>query len=346
MELLLLREMRCVNLEKKWVFKKLFASREISLLLVLVILCMFFQYRNSSFLSVQTIIDMLKNYSTTMVLSLGMMCVLLIGGIDISIGSTVAFSGMCSALLMRDGILSSTFLSFVVSILIGLTCGFIIGLVITKGKVLPIITTLGFMNIIRGITYLVSNSQWVSAYQIPESFKKFAQESYLTFGQINNMIAITAVCYIIFFIIMKWTRLGRKIYAIGSNPEAALISGIKINRVRLFVYSLMGALCGLAGALWVSVYASAQGDMATGIEMDVIASCVLGGVSLSGGRGSVVGVFLGGLTMAIISKALPLIGISAYWQSMIKGAVIILAIIMNVVTQRVIAKNHQKLREA
>lgn len=144
---------------------------------------------------------------------------------------------------------------------------------------------------------------------------------------------------------MKWTRTGRKIYAIGSNPEAAEISGIRIDNIKLLVYSLMGAICGLAGAMWVSVYASAQGDMATGIEMDVIAACVIGGVSLTGGRGSVVGVFLGSLTIAIIGKALPLIGVSQFWQSAIKGVIILVAVILNVMAQRVMDKNNLKGRE-
>lgn len=332
-------------MEKKFSLKKLTSSREMSLLLVVIVLCIFIQFRNSSFLTGTVIVEMLKNYSVTMILALGMMCVLLIGGIDISIGSTIALSGMGSALMMRDGVFSNTLLGFVMSVLIGLVCGLVIGLVISKGKVLPIIATLGFMNIYRGLTYLIANSQWVAAYQVQEKFKAFAQSSYLTFGLVNNLVTIMIICYIIFFIVMKWTRTGRKIYAIGSNPEAAEISGIKIDNIKLLVYSLMGGICGLAGAMWVSVYASAQGDMATGIEMDVIAACVIGGVSLTGGRGSVVGVFLGSLTIAIIGKALPLIGVSQFWQSAIKGVIILVAVILNVMAQRVMDKNNLKGRE-
>ncbi len=330
---------------KKFDLKKITSSREMSLVIVLIILCLFIQLRNPGFLSGKVMVDMFKNYSVTMILALGMMGVLLIGGIDISIGSTLALSGMTMALLMRDGIITNTFAAILVSTLVGLICGAIVGMIISKGKVLPIIATLGFMNIYRGITYLVAKSQWVAAYQITEEFKKFAQSSSLTFGLLNNMITIMLICYVIFFILMKWTRIGRKIYAVGSNPEAAQVSGIKINNIKLLVYSIMGTLCGLAGALWVSLYASAQGDMAKGAEMDVIAACVIGGVSLNGGRGSVAGVFLGSLTIAIIGKALPLIGISQFWQNGIKGAIILTAIILNVVTQRIMDKNNQKGRE-
>ena len=123
------------------------------------------------------------------------------------------------------------------------------------------------------------------------------------------------------------------------------MSGINIDNVKIGVYTLMGLLCGLGGALWTSLYKSAQGDMATGIEMDVIAACVVGGVSLTGGRGSVVGVMLGSLTIAIIGKALPLIGVSQFWQNGIKGLIILAAVILNVLAQRTMDKNNLKRRE-
>lgn len=332
-------------MDKKFSLKKLTSSREMSLVIVLILLCMFIQFRNSTFLTPKTIIDMLKNYSVTMILALGMMSVLLIGGIDISIGATLAFSGMSISLLMRDGLVTNTFLAFVISTLIGCALGFIVGLVVAKGKVLPIIATLGFMNIYRGATYLIANSQWVAAYQFTEDFVAFAQSSYLGFGVVNNMIVVMAICYIAFFFIMKWTKVGRKVYAVGSNAEAAEISGINIDNVKILVYSVMGALAGLCGALYVSIYASSQGDMGDGLEMDVIAACVIGGVSLNGGRGSVFGVFLGSLTIAIIGKALPLIGISQFWQNGIKGVIILAAVVLNVMAQRMLDKNNLKGRE-
>lgn len=333
------------NNSSKSLWKKLISSREVSLLAVLIIICAAVQLRNNAFLTPKTINDLLKNYSTTLVMSLGMMSVLLIGGIDISVGATLAFSGMCASLLMRDGVYSSTLLMFLVSTAIGTCCGALVGLVIAKGKVQPIIATLGFSNIFRGATYIVSGGAWVSAYQFQRPFKKFAQQSSLTFGAINNMVFIVLICYIAFFLIMKWTRFGRRIYAVGSNPEAAAVSGINIDKYKFIVYTMMGAFSGLVGAMYTALYASAMSDMGTGMEMDAIASCVLGGVSLSGGQGSVVGVLLGALTMAVISKALPLVGISEFWQMAIKGAIILIAIIVNVVMQRTLRKNALKARE-
>ena len=220
---------------------RVISSRELSLLAILALLVLVIQLRNSTFLSQRSINDMLKNYSTTITLSLGMMSVLLIGGIDISMAATLAFSGMCASLLMRNGLYTSTLVMFLVSTVIGTLCGLLVGLVISRGRVLPIIATLGFANIYRGATYIVSDNRWVSAYQFDTAFKRFAQSRTLTFGLINNLVFIAIVCYAVFFIIMRWTRFGRRIYAVGSNPEAAEISGINIRRVKLVVYTMAGA---------------------------------------------------------------------------------------------------------
>lgn len=332
-------------MEKKFDLKKITGSREMSLVIVLIILCVFVQFRNSTFLTPKTMESMFKNYAFIMILALGMMCVLLIGGIDIAIGSTLGFAGMSASLMMRDHPGLPVIIIFLISILIGAVCGLIIGLIVSLGKVPPIIATLGGQYIFRGLAYLVADNQWVAAYQFSNGYKDFAQKNYLGFGLINNLIVIIAVVYIIFFVFLKWTRAGRKIYAVGSNAEAAKVSGIKINRVKIMCYTIMGVLCGLSGAIYTSLYASAQGDMGTGFEMDVIAACVVGGVSLNGGRGSVPGVFLGGLTMAIVGKALPLIGVSQFWQTAIKGLIIIVAVILNVAAQRVMDKNNLKRRE-
>lgn len=331
------------SINKLW--KRISSSREGSLLAVLALLCILIQIRNPSFLTGKTIGDMLKNYSTTIMMSLGMMSVLLIGGIDISVAAILAFSGMSASLLMRDGVYSSTLIMFIVSTVIGTLCGMINGLIISKGKVQPIIATLGMTNIYRGTTYIVSKSAWVSAYQFQSSFKQFAQTKTLTFGLMNNLVFITLVCYVAFFFIMKWTRFGRRIYAVGSNPEAASVSGINIDLIKFIVYTMVGAFSGLTGAMYTSLYASAMSDMAIGMEMDAIAACVIGGVSLNGGQGTVLGVLFGALTMAVISKALPLIGISQFWQQAIKGAIILVAIIINVLAQRAMRKNALKARE-
>ena len=323
-------------------FKKFMTSRESSLLLILIVLSIFIQIRNPSFLSLANMNDLIINAVMMGILAIGMMFVLLIGGIDISIGSTIAFSGMAVALILRDNSGIPTIIAFLLGILIGSVCGFLIGIIISKGNVIPIIATLGLMNIYRGATYLIAKNQWVASYQLPEGLKEFAKGKFMG---INKMVVVAIVIYILFAYFIKFTRTGRKVYAVGSNPEAAALSGINISNIKLIVYTIMGALSGLVGILWISKYASAQGDAATGIEMDVIAACVIGGVSLNGGKGTVFGVLLGTVTLGILNNALPLINISPFWQDGIKGLVIILAIIINIITQRSLTRKNLKGRE-
>lgn len=330
--------------EKKSLWQKITGSREISLLLVLVLLCAAVQISSPSFLTAKSLADMLKNNSVIMIMALGMLGVLLVGGIDISITSTLAFSGMTVGMLLKYNVIHNTLLLFLIAVGMGAACGLIVGLAISKGNVLPIIATMGFMYVYRGLAYLIGNSQWASAENLGD-FKNFALSSTLGFGLLNNVVMIVVVCYIIFFIVMKWTTIGRKIYAVGSNPEAAGVSGINTAGVKLLVYTVMGILAGLCGALAVAVYSSAQPNMLYGKEMDVIAACVIGGVSMSGGRGSVAGVLLGSLILAVIAKALPLVGIDSIAQNTVKGAIILAVIVLNVVTQRMMDKNNLRGRE-
>ena len=322
---------------------ELLRSREASLMLVMVLLCGLIQWRSGGkFLTGTVISQLTQNYAYTAVLAFGMLLVLLIGGIDISIGATLALSGMSTCLMMRDGHITSPIVAVAFSILIGSVCGLIIGTIISKGKVIPIIATLGMQYIYRGLTYFVSKTQWVSSDKMLPGYKQFALDSFLG---INNLVWIVIALFIIMLVFLKWTSFGRQIYAVGSNPEAAKISGIHIDRVKTLVYTINGAIAGLAGAMYTAFYASAQGNMATGAEMDVIAACVIGGVSLNGGQGNAVGVLLGAVTIAIISKSLSRVGIDAFWQKALKGAIILAAVIINILVQRRAARKALEGRE-
>ena len=329
-------------MEKKSVMKKITGSREALLAVVLIVLFVIITAINPSFLTPKSLMDMLKNNAVTMVMSLGMLCVMLVGGIDISIMSTLALSGMSIGMLLKYEHISSTFLAFVIAIAIGIVCGAVVGLIISRADVPPIIATMGFMYIYRALGYQVSHGgEWASAAALGE-FKNFATTKFLG---LNCVIWVIIVCYVFFFWFMKWTRTGRMIYAVGSNPSAAEVSGINVKNIKLLVYTIMGLLAGLGGALQVSVYASAMPDMQYGGEMDVIAACVIGGVSMSGGRGTVVGALLGSLILATIAKALPLVGIGALWQNTIKGVLILVVVVVNVVLQRIADRNALKGRE-
>lgn len=328
--------MKGKTLQKDSRFSELLRSHEASLLLVMIVLCAVIQWRSGGlFLGGTTITQMTQNYAYIAVLSFGMLLVLLIGGIDISIGATVALSGMSTCLLMRDGVITDPLLAYLFSVVVGAVCGLVIGLIISKGRVIPIIATLGTQYIYRGLTYLISGTLWVSPDELLDGYKAFAQGSFLG---VNNLFWIVIVVFIVAFAFLKWTGFGRQIYEVGSNAEAARVSGINIDRVKIIVYTINGAVAGLAGAMYTSLYGNAMGSMATNSEMDVIAACVIGGVSLNGGQGSAFGVLLGAITIAIISKSLSLVGIDTFWQRALKGAVILLAVLINVIVQRSAAR--------
>lgn len=311
--------------------------RELGLLAFIILLSILVQIRNPSFLSLENINDLIKNTAILSILSVGMMLVIVTRGIDLSIGATLALSGMITALTVSAIPNLHPLLALILGTLIGIACGFILGLFVSKGGVLPIIATLGMMNVYRGLTYIVSGGKWVSANQMPASFKAIATSS--VFG-INVLIFIAIVIYIIAYYFINHTRTGRQIYAVGSNPESAKIIGINKDKILWLVYTVMGGLAGLAGVLWVSKFASAQGDTAAGYELSVIAACVLGGVSIAGGSGKISGIILGSVLLGILNNALPLINISAFWQMAIQGLIILFAVIVNVLVKRGVDRNY------
>jgi rhamnose transport system permease protein len=317
--------------------KNLAKFKELGLLVFIVLLAVGVQARNSSFLTWENIDDMITNTAILSILAVGMMLVIITRGIDLSIGSTLALSGMIAALTVKNNPSLSPILAILLGIVIGVICGVIVGLFVSKGGILPIIASLGLMYVYRGITYLVSGGAWVSADKMPTSFKAIATGSVLG---INNLIFIAIIVYLVSYYFITYTRTGRQIYAVGSNPDSAAISGINGDKILTLVYSIMGGLAGLAGVLWVAKFASAQGDTGTGYEMTVIAACVLGGVSIAGGSGKLSGILLGSLLLGMLSNALPLLNVSAFWQQAIQGAIILIAVIVNVLVKRGVHRNN------
>ncbi|HZJ83075.1 MAG TPA: ABC transporter permease [Clostridia bacterium] len=329
-------------LKKKLDSTKIVRFREVGLLFFIIALSILVQMRNRSFLTLENINDLITNTAILSILAVGMMLVIVTRGIDLSIGATLALSGMISALTVSANPNLHPFLAILLGALVGTVCGLIVGFLISKGKVLPIIASLGMMNVYRGITFMASGGSWVSAHQMSTSFKRIATGR--IFG-VNNLVLIAIVIYIIFYYFVEHTRTGRQIYAVGSNPESAIISGIDNEKTLWMVYVIMGALSGLAGVLWVSKFASAQGDTAMGYEMSVIAACVLGGVNIAGGSGKIFGVLLGSLFLGILNNALPLINISPFWQQAIQGLIILIAIITNAFVKRGVDKNNLMRRK-
>ena len=314
--------------------------RDAGLLGFIVALSVLVQILNPSFLSLENLADMAKNTAILSILSVGMMLVIITRGIDLSVGATLALSGMVAASTVATWKDTHPLVAIALGIGIGLACGSFVGVLVARGRVLPIIASLGLMNIFRGVTFLVSDGQWISANQMPASFKGIALSSFLG---INALIWIALVIYLLAWWFLTWSRMGRQIYAVGSNPESARVSGINIERTLYWVYTLMGGLSGLAGVLWVSKFASAQGDTAMGFELSVIAACVLGGVSIAGGSGKISGILMGTLLLGILNNALPLVNVSPFWQTFIQGSIILIAVIINaLVKRRAVRRTMQK----
>ena len=316
-------------------------AREIGMILFILLLSLLIQLRNSQYLTAENLNDLLVNAAIMGTLAVGMMMVIITGGIDLSIGATLALSGMSAALYVRGNEAASPVLAVLIGIGIGLLAGLINGLLVGYGEVLPLIATLGMMNVYRGLTYIIANGAWVSAHQMNDGFKALAFTRLLG---INSLVWVAILTFVIGAFFLGWTRIGRMIYAVGSNPEAARVTGVNVPAIRTLVYAIMGTITGLSGVLWVSKYASAQGDTAIGYEMNVIAACVLGGVSISGGSGKVFGVILGTVLLGILKNALPLLKISPFWQDALYGLIILFAILMNTIFKRMVDKNNLQRR--
>ncbi|WP_371755703.1 ABC transporter permease [Ferviditalea candida] len=311
--------------------------RELGLFGFIILLAILVQLRNPNFLTLENIDDLLTNTAILSILAIGMMLVIVTRGIDLSVGSTLALSGMITALTVSKFPDLHPLLAILLGTLIGLISGSILGILVSKVGILPIIATLGMMNVYRGLTFTISGGKWISAHQMPESFKNIATGSVLG---INTLIFVALIIYAVSYYFINHTRTGRQIYAVGSNPESAKISGIHNDRILWLIYTVMGGLSGLAGVLWVAKFASAQGDTAMGYELSVIAACVLGGVSIAGGSGKISGIILGSLLLGILNNALPLLNISPFWQMAIQGTVILIAVLVNALVKRSVERNH------
>lgn len=305
--------------------------RELGLLIFMLLMCAIVQMLNPTFLSASNIDNLLTNTAIICILSVGMMIVILTAGIDLSIGANIALTGMIVALHVASADISPV-LAILEGILAGIVCGAVVGLLVSKVNVLPIIATLGMCYVYRGAVFLISGGSWVSAHQMSTSFKGIATGKMLG---VNNLVVIAVVVMLIAQYFLNYTRTGRRFYAVGSNADAARVSGIRADNTKWLAYIIMGGLAGLAGVLWVSKFASAQPDTATGYEVNMIAACVIGGVSINGGSGKVLGVFLGAMLIGIINNALPLISsVSEFAKNLIYGGIILGAVLLNLIVKR------------
>ena len=311
-----------------WGFlKRLFSFREAGILFVLIVICVFLSIATPNFLTEKNIMNVARQFSVTAIIAVGMTYVIVTAGIDLSVGSIVAFSGCMTALALVNG--WSIPVSILVGVGLGTLVGFVNGLLIVKVNLAPFIATLGTMGIARGLVLAFTKGYPIQPF--PEEFEIIGRGF---IGPIPIPVLVMLVIVICGHLLLSRTTLGRYIYYVGSNPTAARLSGLKVGRILIFAYTAAGFLAGLASVVLISRLTSAQSNMGSGMELDVIAAVVIGGTSLSGGEGSVIGSLIGAALMGVISNALILLGINVYWQSVVIGLVIVLAVAIDALRQK------------
>jgi len=268
------------------------------------------------------LINIVRQSSVHGVMAVGMTFVILTGGIDLSVGSVLALAGVLCAALEHHG--AGVVLVVLGGLLIGAAAGFVNGLVVTKGKVTPFVVTLGMMSIARGLAHLYTGGQPVSGFG-----GNFRWVGTGVIAGVPVPIVVFAAVLVVAAVVLGRTRLGRYVYAIGSNEEAVRLCGVDVNRYKGAAYVICGAAAGLAGVVLTARLNAAETIAGTGYELDVIASVVIGGTSLMGGEGSVWGTLAGTLLIGTINNGMNLLGISPYWQLVVKGSIIVGAALLD-----------------
>lgn len=293
----------------------------ISLILMGVVLTILSPY----FLTLDNLFAIGLQMSVIAIMAIGQMMVIISAGIDLSVGSILALSGVVTTSFMAAGYPMAV--AIPAGMAVGLLCGTVNGLLISKGRIPPFITTLGMMGIARGVALIVSGGIGIQLIDVPAVFAWLGGGRVL--GIVPVQVLITVVLAVLGFMLLRYTRLGRYTYAIGSNVEAVRLSGVSVSRYITWIYAISGLLCGLAGVILSSRLRSGQPTAGTGWELDVIAACVIGGASLSGGEGTILGALIGALIMGVLRNGCNLLDISAFWQQVAIGAVIVIAVFID-----------------
>jgi rhamnose transport system permease protein len=301
-------------------------QREPLLAAMIALLVVAVGLRAPAFLSAGSLANVVTDSTLLVMLALTQMLVVVTRGVDLSVASNLALSGMVAAMLGAHVPGLPLPLIMLAAVAVGLALGLVNGWLIGYLELPPIVVTLGTMSVYRGAVFVLSGGAWVSAHQMPAHFIAFPLDRLLG---LPHLVWIAAATVAIFAWIARGTRFGRDLYAIGNAPQCAGYIGIASHKRLLWTYALSGAVAGLCGYLWVARYAVAYTEIAYGFEFTVIAACVIGGISIGGGVGTVLGAVLGALFLTVIGNALPVLQVSPFWQSALTGLVILVAVLIN-----------------
>lgn len=311
--------------------RTLLKHREMILVGAILVLLALITLRFPGFIAPANLARVFDDTSILIILALGQMVVILTRCIDLSIAANLALCGMIVAMI------NAAFPEIPIPVLLavgigsGALLGAFNGLLVWKLDMPAIVVTLGTMTIFRGSIFLLSSGEWVNAHQMSPAFKALPRTSLLGLP-LSSWFALVVIA--LFFVLMTRRTLGRAFYAVGVNPTASVYAGIDVGRTRFWAFVVSGAVAGLAGYLWVARYAVAYVDIAGGFELEVVAACVIGGISIAGGIGTVAGAALGALFLGVVKNALPVIDVSPFAQMAISGAVIVIAVIFNARAER------------
>ncbi|MGP3593117.1 ABC transporter permease [Vagococcus sp. WN89Y] len=307
-------------------WQQLLKHREALLAGVIVLLVLAIGSRVPSFISPVSLVEIFNDTAILLILALGQMMVLLTKGIDLSMAANLALTGMIVALLNFHYPQVPVWMLLCLSSALGLVLGMINGLLVWMLGLPAIVVTLGTMSIYRGCIFLLSGGGWVNANQMSADFLGLPRAVLLGLP-VLSWCAIATVLLVGYF--LRYSRTGRALYTAGGNPTAAYYTGIDAGKMQFVSFCLSGALAGFCGYLWISRFAVAYVDVANGFELQVVAACVIGGISTMGGIGRVSGCLFGALFLGVINNALPVIGVSPFWQMAISGTVIVIAVLLN-----------------
>nr|WP_169738120.1 ABC transporter permease [Siccibacter colletis] len=307
-------------------WQSLLKNREALLAVVIVLMIAAIGSRVPSFVSPGNLVEMFNDTSILIILALGQMMVLLTKGIDLSMAANLALTGMIVALLNFHYPELPVWTLMLIATALGLVMGAINGLLVWKLGIPAIVVTLGTMSVYRGIIFLLTDGGWINAHQMSQAFLALPRTALLGLP-VLSWCAIAALLLVGYF--LRFSRTGRALYTAGGNPTAAWYTGINAGKMQFISFCLSGTLAGFCGYLWISRFAVAYVDVANGFELQVVAACVIGGISTMGGIGRVLGCLCGALFLGVINNALPVIGVSPFWQMAISGAVIVIAVLLN-----------------
>lgn len=313
------------NTEFSW--KRLIANN--TPVIALILICIIMTATSPHFFRQRNILNILDQVTVLGIMSIGMTLVIIIGGIDLSVGAVLALSGMLLGWMAKlQGYPWPV--AIVIAIIIGGLCGLVTGLLITKMNLPAFIATLAMMSIARGLANIITNGRQIISY--PEWFVNLSVKRHFGFFPIT--VGLLVVLAVVAWLVVKYRPFGRSLYAIGGNPEVAYLAGINVKAVTTWVYVLCGLLCGLAGVVMATRLDSSQPSAGNGYEMNCIASVVIGGASLSGGIGSVGGTMMGVFIIGVLRNGLNLHGVSPFVQQIVIGCVIILAVTLDNLRRR------------